>query len=173
MMTNVNAPIDESYFVWLIGQTVYDGTTPLTDAVYRVLYKTPFVYSVANDYNRAWEGTSLRYEYLDRFSYIRTIRLSAWLELECSILEMLVALSLRAAYQSGHEPSWWFSIFTTNLGITKSPSRTVKTLKVFNSRQYDSDGYGGLFPLNNPDSDQREMELWYQMGAYILENNLY
>ena len=37
-------------------------------------------------------------------------------------------------------------------------------------RQYDPSGYGGLFPLSKPDKDQTRVELWYQLSAYILEN---
>ena len=36
-------------------------------------------------------------------------------------------------------------------------------------RTYDSNGYGGLFPLRNPREDQRKVELWYQLNAYLLE----
>jgi hypothetical protein len=39
-----------------------------------------------------------------------------------------------------------------------------------NRREYDSDGgNGGLFPLNEPNEDQRDVEVWYQMMAYLQE----
>ncbi len=37
-------------------------------------------------------------------------------------------------------------------------------------RQYQEDGQGGFFPLAWPEQDQREVELWYQMNAYLAEN---
>jgi hypothetical protein len=37
-------------------------------------------------------------------------------------------------------------------------------------RTYKYDGRGGLFPLREGKEDQRRVELWYQMCAYILEN---
>ena len=37
-------------------------------------------------------------------------------------------------------------------------------------RTYSYDGEGGLFPLRNPDYDQRDAEIWYQMQAYLEEN---
>lgn len=42
--------------------------------------------------------------------------------------------------------------------------------KQLNSRYYKSDGFGGLFPLSNPMGDQRYVEVWYQMMAYLAEN---
>jgi hypothetical protein len=34
-------------------------------------------------------------------------------------------------------------------------------------RTYEPNGVGGFFPLENPNEDQREVELWYQMSAYV------
>ena len=34
-------------------------------------------------------------------------------------------------------------------------------------RRYRGDGRGGLFPLKHPKTDQRQVELWYQLNAYI------
>lgn len=172
-MTDVREPLDELYFKWLMSLTIHDGAPTLNDHVYRVLYKTPFEYIVANDYNRAWEGVSLRYEFLETSPLADTSNLDDWLELESSVLEMLIALAYRAAYQTEDDPAWWFSIFTTNLGLSSSPSKADKIVRVLNKRHYDPDGYGGLFPLNNPEADQREVEIWYQLAAYILENEMY
>ena len=36
-------------------------------------------------------------------------------------------------------------------------------------RTYAPNGDGGLFPLRNPTKDQRKVELWYQLNAYLLE----
>ena len=172
-MSNVGVPLDEQYLEWLIGMTVHDGAPPLNDYVYRLLYKTPFEYIIANDYNRAWEGIALRFKYLGNPSYPYDRETQEWLELECSVLEMMVALSLRASYQSGDEAAWWFDIFSKNLGLGSSPSKAKNIIRVLNKRHYNSDGYGGMFPLNYPEADQREVEIWYQLAAYILENELY
>lgn len=37
-------------------------------------------------------------------------------------------------------------------------------------RKYDRNGKGGFFPLEHPKEDQRHVELWYQMQAWLLEN---
>jgi hypothetical protein len=36
-------------------------------------------------------------------------------------------------------------------------------------RRYSPDGHGGLFPLEFPHEDQRGVELWYQLNAYLIE----
>lgn len=38
-------------------------------------------------------------------------------------------------------------------------------------RQYDSNGNGGFFPLRDTVIDQRDVELWYQANAYVIEND--
>jgi hypothetical protein len=36
-------------------------------------------------------------------------------------------------------------------------------------RRYSYSGDGGLFPLDYPEEDQRGIEIWYQMSAYLAE----
>lgn len=36
-------------------------------------------------------------------------------------------------------------------------------------RKYGTDGKGGLFPLDDPQKNQRRLELWYQANAYCME----
>ncbi len=40
-------------------------------------------------------------------------------------------------------------------------------------RQYDPDGMGGFFPLEWPRRDQTQVELWYQMSAYLEEQEIH
>ena len=37
-------------------------------------------------------------------------------------------------------------------------------------RQYDYSGNGGLFPLRDPETDQRRVEIWYQLASWLNEN---
>jgi hypothetical protein len=39
-------------------------------------------------------------------------------------------------------------------------------------RYYQPNGHGGFFPLENPQDDQRHVELWYQLNEYVMERNL-
>ena len=36
-------------------------------------------------------------------------------------------------------------------------------------RNYATDGSGSFFPLQDPDDDMTQIEIWYQMAAYIDE----
>ena len=40
-----------------------------------------------------------------------------------------------------------------------------------NGRMFSRDGSGGLFPLRRFDRDQRSVEIWYQMQAWLMENS--
>ena len=126
------------------------------------------------------DGKALRYEFINEQG---TDGVDVyWLELGCSVLEMLVALAYRAAYETSREPGDWIWQFMQHLYFTKhndanwSPgaSKTVdKKLDTLIYRTYSPTGRGGLFPLHNAVEDQRKVELWYQMSAYLLETNQY
>jgi hypothetical protein len=46
-------------------------------------------------------------------------------------------------------------------------------LHKLNNRTYSKLGKGGLFPLRSSAYDQRKVELWYQMAAFMTENHMY
>ena len=37
------------------------------------------------------------------------------------------------------------------------------------SRDFDYNGYPGMFPLRKPIMDQRSVETWYRANAYMIE----
>ncbi len=39
-------------------------------------------------------------------------------------------------------------------------------------RTYNYNGYGGLFPLDDPKEDQRKVEIWYEFCAWVEEKDL-
>ena len=89
------------------------------------LYDTPFDYSIAMDGNRAEDGVDLRY----RFGYEHNIEGSAIAscldDKECSVLEMMVALSIRCEEHImdnpdiGDRTGKWFLNMIENLGLKK------------------------------------------------------
>lgn len=146
------------------------------------LFKLEFSYFVPNDDNRAADGISYRQDFSIQFFKEYDI----WWDEPCTVLEMLVALSSRMEdiLENPMKPSYigdWFVLLISNLGMknftdvnwSSDVEKTV-TYKINNltSRKYDRDGNGGLFPLD-PGSreDQRTVEIWYQMMAYI--NQMY
>jgi len=98
------------------------------------------------------------------------------MSLGCSFLEMLVALSRRLAFQEEREPRDWFWEMMDNLGLAKHTDDYDYSEEEVNDildrviwRTYYTNGEGGLFPLRHASADQRHIELWYQMCAYLLE----
>ena len=88
---------------------------------------------------------------------------------------MMVALADRMVYNCSDsiDRSEAFLIMFKNLfsGIDENDvEKLLERVKKFLNREYDKDGTFGLFPLKNPKKDQRKVEIWYQMMAYIIEN---
>lgn len=174
-----NKPLDELYFVWLCGQVgcSIDQKNPSKSywRLLKQLYTKEFVWIVANDDNRAEDGRFLREEFLRGFR-VKKID-EDWVRLGCSMLELIIALSRRLAFEAEGEPRDWFWLLLKNLGIAHyndssrySFRRVDEILEKVIWRQYDRNGSGGLFPLNhNINGDQRRVEMWYQLSAYVLE----
>jgi hypothetical protein len=81
-----------------------------------------------------------------------------------------------------HDPSLgdrspeWFWVMISNLGLDRMDDENFDlryvddVLNVFLNRTYFMNGTGGLFPLKIPKVNQRRVEIWYQMSAFIAEN---
>lgn len=145
------------------------------------LHRIEFYALIPNDDNRASDGLYLRETFINKRGQHA---LSFCPEGPCTVFEMLVGLSLRLEFetlQSEWEktPSEWFWILLDNLGLSNINNKLycdegynfiVTNVTLFLERRYKSNGKGGLFPLKKPKKDQKKVEIWYQMSAYILEN---
>src|SRR5690606_37427786 len=108
---------DDRYLEWLYGlvASVRNRNPSRTYwQLFRQLYSKEFVWLVPNDDNRALDGKDLRSEYLEMSSDEVD---QEWLNLECSMLEMLIALARRAAFEDSRSPVEWFGEFLKNLGL--------------------------------------------------------
>lgn len=180
MITNA----DDLYFKWLVDQL--ESPTISIARLCSMLHNNTFTRSVGNDSNRAAEGIRLRYRFVDEFSDAnidpRTTN-TLLLENECSWFEMLLALSesLDYLYEGGVQETLLELI--DNLGLSQVLKSStdgryddidqdlvdLATTRVDHNK-FDSDGYGGLFPLKFDDHpDQREVEIWEQHAAYFRE----
>lgn len=176
----MSVPTDELYLEWLYGEVANVRTRSRSRTYWdllRQMYKTEFVWWVPNDDNRAADGKDLRYEFIDACG-LQTID-DEWMEMGCSILEMLVALSRGAAFETDGHAHEWFWQFIENLGLEqftdiryneRASRHVASVLDALIWRLYSSNGHGGLFPLHDPPHDQREVELWYQLNAYLMEH---
>lgn len=178
----MDEPLDEKYLTWLYGQVAsvqLEDPTRTYWSLLRQLYTKEFVWFVPNDDNRVEDGRDLRREFITELNLEDVDPL--WLELGCSMLEMLLALSHRCAFEAeGGSSDWfWHMIDNLNLGgfhdlylqSSKHERYVDNVLDSIIWRSYRSDGFGGLFPLKNPNEDQREVELWYQLSCYLLEGH--
>lgn len=172
-------PLDDIYIEWLyshIGAVTNRNPSRSYWTLCGVLYREPFAYFVPNDDNRAADGVALREEFLEGVG--RHIRDEDWLELECSILEMLIALAKRFDFQEDGGVENRFHEMLQNLELDHLTDQAFherhlgvvrNKIRILNERTYGKNGKGGLFPLQNPDEDQREVEIWYQFQAYCME----
>lgn len=182
MTTNVGT-LDDAYFEWLYSQIgPMRNRNPARNYWHlcRKLYTTEFIWFVPNDDNRVEDGKELRLEFMSSARFPMDDTYLLWRDLGCSMLEMLVALSRLAAFESGRGPVEWFWRFLHNLELDaysddiyeiSIEEEVEEVLERLNQRTYDRNGSGGLFPLHHARQDQRKIELWYQMSSYLLEGD--
>lgn len=170
-------PLDELYFIWLYRQVANPDIAEPSLTYWKLLkelFTKEFVWLIPNDDNRIEDGKALRIEFIQDEGLTEVDR--DWIELGCSMFELMVGLSRRLAFEAEGEPHFWFWTMMENLGIHKySDDRRFarihinKILDRVIFRTYKENGFGGLFPLKHPEQDQRNVELWYQLSAYVLE----
>jgi len=173
----MDEPLDELYLRWLYSQ-VGSVKTRIKSRTYwrllRQLYTTEFVWLVPNDDNRVMDGRNLRDDFLQE-SELDFVD-ENWMALGCSFLEMLIGLGRRLSFEGGGEPSVWFWQLLRNISLDGANDASEFTteeiaekVNMVTFRTYHPSGVGGLFPLRIADRDQTEVELWYQLQAYLIE----
>jgi hypothetical protein len=180
--------LDELYVEWLYSHVgVSSDKNPRHSywLLTEVLHQTQFTWSVPNDDNRASDGMALRDDFCDE--------VGSWGDNEnvhnpCTLFEMLIALAQRADYISegmgiAEGVGGWFWVMIKNLGLTEynddvlahcgpSARRHIQgVVGALIDRKYKFNGDGGLFPIENPQKDQRHVEIWYQLSSYINERD--
>lgn len=172
----MNEALDHLYLTWLYSQVgdVKARNKSLTYwNLFKQLYSTEYVWLVPNDDNRVEDGRALRYEWISESGYPVDPN---WWTFGCSFLEMLIGVSRRLAFEGDGHTGTWFWHLISNLGLQTCTDdvrydhdEVDERINAVIWRTYDKNGRGGLFPLRDAHLDQREVELWYQMSAYLLE----
>ncbi|AXQ61290.1 hypothetical protein SEA_LIBERTYBELL_49 [Streptomyces phage LibertyBell] len=173
-------PLDEHYLRWLYSQ-VADASIEKQELtfwdLFHVLYTTEFISLVSFDENRIEDAKALRRE------FVQDQRLTGvdpnWITIGCSLLELMVGMSRRLAFEGdGHPPYWFWFHLMVNLGLDGYNDRDgidgahlTETLDRVIYRNYEPNGRGGFFPLEEATRDQRGVELWYQLNAYLNERD--
>lgn len=173
--------LDELYFVWLYSQVADTETAEpaLTSwNLLRILFRKEFVWTIPNDVNRAEDGKDLRRDFISSEGLGNEAD-PDWVDYGCSFLELMVGLAKRLAFLGDGELHYWFWKMMENIGIPRySDIRKRLPVKKIDEvldrvmyRTYERDGTGGFFPLQRTHRDQRTVELWYQLSAYLVEQN--
>lgn len=192
-------PLDviDSYFHWLceaVGVEDDPGGLPYYTLLY-IFHDTPFWWSIDKDGNRAADGKGLRAEFANTYPKAEAEVLMSYLDGQCSVLEMLVALAMKIEgimydYHIGDRTQKWFWEMVDNLGLmgftdyymrNESSERDVRAcLDVLLGRKYDDFGNGSLFPMGELwrkmhkngeklHKNRRKIEIWDQMQEYLIE----
>ena len=147
------------------------------------LHDITFYSWIPNDDNRGSDGEHLREMFLDEVGPHGSPSLPNRL---CTVLEMLIGVAFRLEFdlvggQYERPVSDWFWILVDNLGLERYDdvvfalteeidAEVREKVRILLERRYESDGNGGLFPLKRPQKDQRKVEIWYQMSAWVIQN---
>jgi hypothetical protein len=182
-MVKIARNIKDNYLCFL-----YDIVRDSNHEDYRILldrlHSIPFRVVVDRDSNRLQDGVDLRLYFCKKCG----LELESINELdgECSVLEMMVALARRMENDILWDPDYgdrtpiWFWQMIDNLGLSsctdenyddETDDKVVHTIDILVSRHYFADGFGGLFPLKHATVDQRKVEIWYQMHAFLQEHD--
>ena len=141
------------------------------------LHDKQYTYVIPMDENRASDGISLRED------FYREMRLEEAVfdhRDDCSVLEMLVALSIRidSEYTGdplNERPDGVFWELLCNMDLDQFPDSNYDhylvndILDQWLNREFAYNGDGSPFPICRPRKDQRYSELWSQMMEYLSE----
>lgn len=167
------------YFNWLydIMNLKYSRESSVTsfESLFRCLHSIHFIWDIRMDENRAADGVGLRKEFYKETGYVDNGELDG----PCSVLEMMIALSLRCENQImdnplyGDRSRFWFWVMIRNLGLGGetddmfNEKRVMTAVEKFMYHDYERDGQGSLFYVRNTQKDHRQMEIWAQMSDYL------
>ena len=175
----------ERYFDWMISKITLESKL-IDPANYsrllEYLYNRSFEYYILPmDGNRSEDGIDLRYTFgyeqnIDQHEIERCLD-----HRDCSILEMMVALAIKAENivgdsSLGDRTGIWFWNMMQSLGLLMigddrhyNAPRVIFAIDCFLNHDYSVNGKGGLFTVNDPPHDMRDTEIWNQMCWFLNE----
>lgn len=176
----------EKYYLWLLEKV---DSHELQDRNYNILLSallnTPFIAMMDMDINRVSDGLALRQRFCGekRCGQRSFDILKQEMDEQCSILELMVALSIRCEDsimsnpKYGDRTGYWFWQMIESLGLSDQDDEfydefyVKKVIDKFIERKYKRDGYGSLYWVPRTQLDFREIEIWYQMMRFLDEYN--
>lgn len=176
-----------SYYDYICGRLGFDPAAHRLECVCSSLLVSPFIAVLSDDENQVEQVLYMRREFVrglseaEKKAFYRSLG-------PCSVLEILVIFVEKMRYNlignplASSDPGALFLELLDNLGLSwinddafgADPDgcndAIEDILQTFTYRDYDADGQnGGLFPLDFPKNDVREMSLFRQMESYLIE----
>lgn len=173
------------YFYWLCEMVCIDGR--YNDQSFyelaEILFEEEYYWSLDYDDDRAGDGLELRRRYKYEGGEENP-------EGTCSVLEMIIALADRMEQimdeldgecktpmffwemiENLHLDGYTDELFEERPNAHDNFKKQIRS-KIYRwmDRSFKANGDGGLFPLENPQRDQREVDYWYQANSYIMEH---
>lgn len=177
--------VQKDYYIWL--KSVVNFPEGL-DLVSDKLQRTPFVWLVDMDANRAEDGKSMRYWYTYDHNFDEKTRkeVEEYLSGPCTLLEMMVALARRIEADIMAEggiddrTDEWFRDMLDNLGLLKFDDKHYEENQVdyilnrFMSRKYSEKGDGNIFKNTKKGRAKggphfRDLEIWTQAQIFLMD----
>lgn len=181
--TKDNEKILNEYFEWMY-HLVCNGKHYTKVSYKRLLYflnSVDFIPHLAMDENRMIAGKEFRYEFAACNGYTNQYVEENLDIYDCSMLEMMIALSYRIEQQITTDNSYgdrtgqWFWSMIVSLGLGHMDDLHFNrqycndVMCRFMHNQYSPKGDGGLFKLENPPGDMRDVDIWCQCMWYLNE----
>ena len=175
--------VKKRYFEWMESYAINEKMQRIFPykKLLAYLYSRDFGYIIAMDENRYADGIDLRYRFGMEEGIDDRIISSELDDKPCSILEMMLALSIRIEESImsnsiiGDRTSKWFWEMIMNLGLGQMTDKYFDEEKAayicdrFLDRKYERNGKGGLFTIYRRPEDMRDVEIWYQAMWYLSE----
>lgn len=170
---------NQDYYEWLYSLVDLPNHRELLKHLRRI----DFYELIPHDHNRAEDGKSLRTIYLDIGGAHSPSSVT-----NCSVLEMMVGVAFRMEHElvdldESMDVAACFLALLDNVDLSwmtdhkynggNGPDVVDDKVYTMLDRCYTRAGKGGLFPLRRPDLDQREVEIHYQMQAWMMENYVF
>ena len=164
------------YFEWLYSIVKRDRVTKRSyRKLLSFLHSEKFIYIDEYDSNRAADGEQLRWRYVYEAKGCEDIL--DWEE-PCTVLEMLIALSFQMenimeGSDADYSVGYWFWMMLTNLELDKMIDsyffklEAYEKIHTFMHRDYEPNGIGNIFVIDNCRTDLRDIEIWWQMCWYL------
>ena len=166
--------VRDEYFEWIFQKILGHRYRNLL----RYLFDREFYFDIPMDENRLIDGVDLRYRFADEVGIPVMVIDKKFDNSKCSVLEMMVALSIRIEESIMYDPEYgdrtsvWFWEMIKSLDIDMKDYEydeyyVASSVSNFLNRNYLPNGKGGLFTIPNTNVDLRNVEIWYQMNLYI------